>query len=134
VARAAATKQLIHIFDYAEEPAYKQRDPVAVRMVELAGARTIVVVPMLKENEVIGTIHIYRQEVRPFTDKQIELVQNYAALANAFRVMFSGADAVATTLSSIRTPPKGLSSSTTAQSMWARRESACAAASSESIR
>jgi GAF domain-containing protein len=81
MARAAATKQLIHIFDYAEEPAYKQRDPVAVRMVELAGARTIVVVPMLKENEVIGTIHIYRQEVRPFTDKQIALVQNFAAQA-----------------------------------------------------
>jgi two-component system, NtrC family, sensor kinase len=81
MARAAATKRLIHIFDYAEEPAYKQRDPVAVRMVELAGARTIVVVPMLKENEVIGTIHIYRQEVRPFTDKQIALVQNFAAQA-----------------------------------------------------
>ena len=81
MARAAATKQLIHIFDYAEEPAYKQRDPVAVRMVELAGARTNVVVPMLKENEVIGTIHIYRQEVRPFTEKQIALVQNFAAQA-----------------------------------------------------
>jgi GAF domain-containing protein len=81
MARAAATKKLIHIFDYAEEPAYKQRDPVAVRMVELAGARTIIVVPMLKENEVIGTIHIYRQEVRPFTEKQIALVQNFAAQA-----------------------------------------------------
>src|ERR1700679_656710 len=60
--------------------------------------------------------------------------QNYAALANASRVIFSGPDAVATTLSSIRTPPKGLSSSTTVQSIWARREPACAAASRESIR
>jgi GAF domain-containing protein len=78
---AATTKQVVHISDFSEHAAYKQGDVGAVRMVELAGARTNLIVPMLKEGEFVGTISIYRQDVRPFTEKQIALMQNFAAQA-----------------------------------------------------
>jgi signal transduction histidine kinase len=79
--RVMATKRVVHIGDYTQELAYKQGDPAAVSIVELAGARTLVVVPMLKEGELVGNLLLYRQEVRPFTDKQISLLQNFAAQA-----------------------------------------------------
>ena len=77
--RMVATKAAVHVVDNAAEQAYIEREPSIVAAVELGGVRTYVAVPMLKGNELIGAVTVYRQEVRPFTDKQIELVQNFAA-------------------------------------------------------
>jgi GAF domain-containing protein len=79
--RLFQTKKTVHITDIAAEPAYAEREPARVATVEIAKARTFLAVPMLKDNDLLGAIAIYRQEVRPFTDKQIELVQNFAAQA-----------------------------------------------------
>src|SRR6476646_11571035 len=69
--RLAATRRVVHIADIRTDQAYLDGVPSTVILADTAGARTVVVVPMLKEEELVVAIAIYRQEVRPFTDKQI---------------------------------------------------------------
>src|SRR5262249_34786699 len=73
--RLLQTRKLVHISDIATDQA------LAPSLAKFAGARTLLTVPMLKENELVGAMGLYRQEVRPFTAKQIELVQNFASQA-----------------------------------------------------
>jgi len=79
--RAVVTKQAAQTVDITVEQPYLQGDPLAVAAAELGGYRTVLAVPMLKEGDVIGGLIFFRQEVRPFTDKQIDIVQNFAAQA-----------------------------------------------------
>jgi adenylate cyclase len=80
--RLAAARKLIHIPDLAADPLYSgKKSPAVVAAVELGGVRTILVVPMLKEDELIGCVFLFRQETNPFTEKQIDLVKNFAAQA-----------------------------------------------------
>jgi two-component system, NtrC family, sensor kinase len=79
--RMAQTKKVLHIADLTKDRSYVEREARIVALVEAAGARTIVAVPMLKEDELVGGLALYRREVRPFTNKQIELVKNFASQA-----------------------------------------------------
>jgi two-component system, NtrC family, sensor kinase len=80
LARVARTKRPVQIPDVAEDPAY-QSDPQRLNFVSQTGARTVICIPMLKDDAFVGAVAIYRQEVRPFADKQVELLTNFAAQA-----------------------------------------------------
>ena len=79
--RVARTKQVMHVPNLLVDEAYRKRGPRVVAAVEQGGVQALLSVPMLKDNELVGTITIYRAQTGSFTDKQIELVQNFAAQA-----------------------------------------------------
>src|SRR5262249_36785452 len=79
--RAANARQVVQVADVTKLPGYIEGDPFLVSAVAHGGYRTVLSVPVLEENDFIGVICIYRQEVRPFSDKQVALLQNFAAQA-----------------------------------------------------
>jgi class 3 adenylate cyclase len=81
LARLVMAKQPVHVADLRLEASYKAGFAPLVALVDKGGARTLLIVPMLKERILVGAIAIYRQDVRPFNDKQIALVENFAAQA-----------------------------------------------------
>src|SRR5450631_1227565 len=79
--RAIKTRKPVHVVDLSQTAAYREGEPLVVSGVDVAGIRTMLTLPMFKDDEAIGAISIFRMEVRPFSDKQIELVSNFAAQA-----------------------------------------------------
>src|SRR5262249_24791044 len=81
MARAAQSRKPLQVADLRDDQAYRDGQPLTVTAVDVAGIRTLLGVTMFKDDELVGAIAIYRKEVRPFTDKQVELVKNFAAQA-----------------------------------------------------
>ena len=81
LARLATSKEIVHILDLTSDPSYVEGNRRIVALVNSAGARTLLLVPMLNQHELIGAIGIYRLKVRPFTEKQVALLTNFASQA-----------------------------------------------------
>jgi signal transduction histidine kinase len=81
LSKAVAERRTVTVADYSATEAYENRYPIAVAAVELGNVRTLTHVPLLKDDVVVGVLTVFRQEVRPFTDKQVALLQNFAAQA-----------------------------------------------------
>src|SRR5262249_14910530 len=81
IGRVARTRQIVHVPDVSKHQVYLKREPLAVWAVEQANVRTVLVVPMLKQEELVGVFGLERDEVKPFTDKQIALAQTFATQA-----------------------------------------------------
>ena len=80
-ARILETKRPVHILDIKAEESYRERSPASRALIDLGGTRTTLAVPLLKNDTVLGFISFHRDEVKPFTDRQIALLQNFAAQA-----------------------------------------------------
>jgi two-component system, NtrC family, sensor kinase len=116
IARVTQECVTVHVADPALEDGYRNGSPLAVATVELAGAHTMLWVPLVRQNSALGVFAVYRQEVRPFTDKQIALLQNFAAqaviamenarLSTKTREALEQQTATAEVLSTMRTRPR----------------------------
>jgi GAF domain-containing protein len=81
LAQVIDERRIVHWNDARTQDAYLKRAPLAVAGVEGGGVRTLIGVPLVKDGHLLGIVHLYRQEVRPFTDKHVALLQNFAAQA-----------------------------------------------------
>jgi GAF domain-containing protein len=81
IGRMKVTRQIVHVPDLSKDQGYLERDPLLVTAVEKGGVRSVLIVPMIKDGELVGAIGMHRREIRPFADKQIELLTNFAAQA-----------------------------------------------------
>src|SRR5262249_32870028 len=81
LARVLGELRPVHIEDVVADAAFAEGDPLRRAVVELEGMRTLLMVPLLKEGRLVGALSVYRREVRPFTDRQIGLMQTFAAQA-----------------------------------------------------